>query len=695
MGALDSERLNPSFNVRELTYLLDGGKQNTELRENIMLSLQRDPVFDISDYHDLDLQTIREKTMQKVRRMAFYLSQEPVPVSHVRMQLLSLLDPGAWTRVGVHYGLFFNTVRGQATPEQFGYWVAKGAIALNGVTGCFAMTELGHGSNVAGLETTATYDEASDEFIIHTPTLTATKWWIGGAAQTANHAVVFAQLIVKGKKFGVKSFVVQLRDKDFRLLPGVVIGDIGAKMGRHGTDNGWIQFTYLRIPRSHMLMKHTKVHRDGTVIEPPLQQLAYGALINGRVSMVVDSGNVSKKALTVALRYAAVRRQFGGSENEPETKLLDYIIHQHRLIPLVAQTFAMHFTGVEVNSIYEDLMTEMECLRPGDANAKAVLENLRDVHGTSAGLKAFCTWMCLKIIDECRQSLGGHGYSAYTGLSSLYSDFAVQCTWCDIIYITLVIIDFKNREGDNTILTLQAGRYLIGCYRDSKKGIKQPKGVSYLNNLAGSLNKISNAKASEEIASLESLGEAFDFVVANVVKNAGEHFESLKAKGLSDEQAYEECSSSRLLAAKLHSYGYLFHRFKDAVKKTIQPDLKSILEKLCLLYGLHTIQENSGSFLEYKYFNSTQIDWVRERVTFYCKLLRKDCIILTDSWNLSDHIINSPLGRFDGNVYEHYFNLVKKHHQPGAIPSYFNKEILPMLNRSLVQEDPLEIDDEE
>ena len=99
-------------------------------------------------------------------------------------------------------GLFLSTIRGQATPQQLSHWIQKGALALNGLVGCFAMTELGHvstlelfhcvlifkGSNVAGLETTATFDEASDEFIIHTPTLTATKWWIGGAAQTATHS---------------------------------------------------------------------------------------------------------------------------------------------------------------------------------------------------------------------------------------------------------------------------------------------------------------------------------------------------------------------------------------------------------------------------------------------------------------------------------------------------------------------------
>jgi acyl-CoA oxidase len=395
-----------------------------------MLEFERDPIMKTSDHHDQTLEVTRVRTMEKISRMAGYLASESVSDFQERMNILTLFDPAAWTRIGVHLGLFFGALSGQATPEQLLYWVQKGAVTLNGVIGCFAMTEIGHGSNVQGVETTATFDEASDEFIIHTPTLTATKWWIGGAAQTCTHSAVYAQLIVKGKRHGVKTFIVQLRDtKTFELKKGVVIGDCGAKMGRHGIDNGWIQFTQVRVPRSHMLMKHSKVLRDGTVIEPPLAQLAFGALIKGRVTMISDSSSISKKALTIAIRYAAVRRQFGGQPGRQETKLLDYVIHQHRLMPLLAQSFAMHFTGIEVNSMYNELMNRLDSLSKGDKDANKVLESLKELHGTSAGLKAFCTWNALNTIDQCRQALGGHGYSAYAGLASLYNDFAVQCTW--------------------------------------------------------------------------------------------------------------------------------------------------------------------------------------------------------------------------------------------------------------------------
>lgn len=84
--------------------------------------------------------------------MAHYLAAESPAVFARRMSVLTLFDAAAWTRFGVHIGLFFGTLQGQATPQQFAYWVAKGALTMHGMAGCFAMTEMGHGSNVAALE---------------------------------------------------------------------------------------------------------------------------------------------------------------------------------------------------------------------------------------------------------------------------------------------------------------------------------------------------------------------------------------------------------------------------------------------------------------------------------------------------------------------------------------------------------------
>lgn len=310
-----------------------------------------------------------------------------------RLNILVIIDPGFLTRIGVHYGLFLNTVMNQGTSEQVSYWVSRGAVNLNGVIGCFGMTELGHGSNVAGVETLAEYDSSTDEFVINTPTLTATKWWIGGAAETASHAIVFARMIVAGRDYGPQPFVCPLRDYgDYSTLPGITIGDCGAKMGRNGIDNGWIQFTHFRIPRTNLLMRYTKVFRDGSVIQSPLAQLSFGALVYARTMMIKENTDFAKKALIIAIRYCCIRRQFGNSEaannDGLETKLMDYKTHQFRLIPLLATTFAMHFTAMESFRVYDNLMLILKEAKPGDPKMQEAVDALKECHGTSAGVKA-------------------------------------------------------------------------------------------------------------------------------------------------------------------------------------------------------------------------------------------------------------------------------------------------------------------
>ncbi|KAL9547182.1 hypothetical protein MBANPS3_006299 [Mucor bainieri] len=675
VASMNEERAKAAFSIRELTYLLDGGEKSTLLKERFMQDFERDPLFKMDDIHDISKEQLRERTMEKFRSLVHHLSNESIDVFKKRMEIVSLIDPGFWTRFGVHYGLFVGALQSNATSGQLGYWFQKGALSLSGMVGCFAMTELGHGSNVPGLETTATFDEAADQFIIHTPTVTATKWWIGGAAHSATHSAVFAQLIVKGKNYGTKCFIVPLRDpKTYNTLPGINIGDLGKKMGRDGIDNGYIQFTNVRIPRGYMLMKHAQVSRSGHVKEPKLQQLTYGALLQGRVAMVVDSGNVSKKALTIAIRYAAVRRQFSNSKSDIETKLIDYPIHQRRLMPLMAQTFAMLFTGNEMTAMYNKMMGRLENAKAGDSDLAEVLEMLKETHSTSAGLKAFCTWNCLSTIEACRQACGGHGYSAYTGLAGMYQDFAVQCTW----------------EGDNTILTLQLGRYLISSYREALSGKKLSPGVGYLNNLDKLIGKRCGASDNASLVDPAVIIEGWQVVCAHVVRNAALEFQACIDRGLDTDDAYEQCSQSRLYAAKLHSYGYLFNRFVDGVSK-VEGSLKSVLMDVCLLYGFYTVEENAGAFLQYEYFSPKQMEYIRLKTNELCAAVRDQAIPLVDSFNLSDYMVNSPLGRADGNVYVHYFDQVKRSNPQGPHP-YFDRLIKPLIERSLENDD---MEDEE
>lgn len=76
--------------------------------------------------------------------------------------------------------MFIPALMSQGSPEQQAKWLPM-AQKLE-IIGTYAQTELGHGTFVRGLETTATYDPETEHFIIHSPTLTSTKWWPGGTA---------------------------------------------------------------------------------------------------------------------------------------------------------------------------------------------------------------------------------------------------------------------------------------------------------------------------------------------------------------------------------------------------------------------------------------------------------------------------------------------------------------------------------
>lgn len=671
---LAKERANASFNPREMTYYLDGGKKKTEESEKIMASIERDPLFDNEKYYDLTKDELRELTVQRVASLSSHINS--VGALHKRFALTGLADPGTGTRTGVHFGLFLSSVRGSGTPEQFTYWVNHGAITLKRFFGCFAMTELGHGSNVAGLETTATFDSDSDEFIINTPHLGATKWWIGGAAHTATHTVCFARLIVKGKDYGVKSFVVPLRNTDnWSLKPGVAIGDIGKKMGRDGIDNGWIQFTDVRIPRQFMLMRYSKIDRDGVVTEPPLAQLAYGALIGGRVSMAADSFYASARFLTIAIRYAAIRRQFSSTPGEKETVILDYPLHQRRLLPRLAYTYAIHAAAADLYALHDSASSQLEVVDHSDKAAlKTAVNDIKELFSISAGVKAFSTWAASDIIDECRQACGGHGYSGYNGFGQGYNDWVVNCTW----------------EGDNNILTLSAGRALIQSAIAARKGKSVGAASQYLTRAKELSNSHLNGRSLEDPAVLI---EAWEAASARLLMSAGDIYEKeLKKANGNVAVAMEKVSQQRFETARVHTRLYMvkafFGRISKAKENNVSSNVLETLTNLAILFSLYSIEQDSGLFLKSKFLTSEDTDTVTTLVDEYNYKVRQQAIPLVDSFNLSDYFINSPIGNYNGDVYKNYFQkVIRRNPNHTAKAPYFDKVAAPFFFRK--DEEPI------
>ena len=343
-------------------------------------------------------------------------------------ETLAFGDLSLMVKAGVQFGLFAGAILHLGTERHHDAYL-PGAMSVD-VPGAFAMTETGHGSNVQALGTTATYDAETGEFVVHTPTAAARKDYIGNAARHGRMAAVFAQLVVGGETHGVHCLLVPIRDEAGTALPGVTLSDCGPKLGLNGVDNGRIVFDNVRVPREALLDRYAQVDADGNYhseIENPDRRFftMLGTLVQGRVSVGGAAITASKVALEIAIRYAAQRRQFGAPGSNEETLLLDYRMHQRRLLPLLARTYALHFAQAELVDEFVRVF--------GDGSSE---HDRRALEAQAAGTKALGTWHATETIQMCREACGGAGYLAENRLATLKADTDVFTTF----------------EGDNTVL---------------------------------------------------------------------------------------------------------------------------------------------------------------------------------------------------------------------------------------------------
>jgi acyl-CoA oxidase len=203
--------------------------------------------------------------------------------------------------------MFISAIERLGSDEQGEKWI-KNARHLK-MIGCYAQTELGHGSNVAGLETTATLDKETDEWVIHSPTVTSTKFWPGGLGLWSNYAVVFAQCIVDENNYGVMGFVVPIRNLETHMpLKGIQLGDMGTKLGYNSVDNGWLIFNKVRIPRTNMLSRFVFIDQDGSMEIRGNLKAIYSTMVNIRSQLIFNCGYVINRAMIIGVRYSVCRR---------------------------------------------------------------------------------------------------------------------------------------------------------------------------------------------------------------------------------------------------------------------------------------------------------------------------------------------------------------------------------------------------
>ncbi|MBC3194759.1 acyl-CoA dehydrogenase family protein [Pseudonocardia sp. C8] len=545
--------------------------------------------------------------------------------------MLAYGDLSLLVKAGVQWGLFGGAVQVLGTERHHEEYLRR--IIDGELLGCFAMTEAGHGSDVQHLHTTATYDPAACEFVVHTPYPQARKEYIGNAARDGRMAVVFAQLVTGDERRGVHAFLVPVRDAAGHPMPGVTIGDDGRKAGLNGVDNGSLSFDHVRIPRQNLLNRFADVAEDGTYSSPIENETArfftmLGTLVRGRISVAGGAGGAAQKALALAIRFGERRRQFADPSTGEEIAVLDYLAHQRKLLPALATTFALHFTQ-------DDLVARMHAIQaPGAAPAGA--REQRILEQSAAGIKAIATWHATHTIQTCREACGGAGYLEENLLPGLKADTDVFTTF----------------EGDNTVLLQLLAKELLADYgRTIRKG--NPLEIAPLagRQLAGVLAERTGAASLARrlpFRGLDLTDRARRRTLLQVRRDdtlaaAVRALAPALRKGTDEFTVFNAAQDLLLTAARAHVDTLVERSFADALDRVEDAGVRALLERVYDLHVLSVIDRERAWYLETGRLTAAESRSLRPLVDVLCAELRPYARTLVDAFRIPENRLACPM----------------------------------------------------
>ena len=628
--SLQEERSNISFNLNELGAFYYGSVEERDYIVKKLNILSEDPILrnDPSE-NDLDRSQLFKLYMQKTRRFheLFNFTQPSGQyLSHFGHQLVATL----------HTYMFIPTIKNLGTEKQVQKWLDP-CLKME-IFGCYAQTEMGHGSDVQSLETTATFDKNTDEFILHSPTVTSTKWWPGELGKMANHCVTHAQLYIDGKHYGLHTFFVQIRDMEtHQSLPGIEVGDVGRKFGYDTKDNGFLRFTNYRIPRENMLMKYSKVNKNGEFTKQGNDKIGYATMMSVRRAISNSCSEYLSLAVTISTRYSIVRNQFKDDDGK-ELRVFDYQTQMDKILPLIAMTYAMKCGAQKLGLMDSENIKKI--------NEKQDFSMMNDLHGSLSGTKAFWTWDCLQGIEISKLACGGFGFLKNAGFAQLYTEWSPNCT----------------HEGENTVMALQCARYLIKCLSLLKKGKPLAENVNYLTFLNEILSVQQCPAKSIEDFDLKILYKCVKANACYLIYSAAQKISTSIKEGLSLKETWNTRAGLELVeAARAHITCFTFRSFMERIElyNISCPKTKDLLTKLCQLYALHKLLQFPLGLIESNYISPNQIKLMRLRKEALLSELRPSAVGLVDALQLPDNTLKSALGRYDGNVYDTLLDLAR------------------------------------
>ncbi|CAH2102903.1 unnamed protein product [Euphydryas editha] len=660
---LANERRKCNFNIEEVTYILDGGKEKT---------LQRKKIEDVALNGGASVDDIPEEYLSARERYENAIRKSCIYTNIVKNEVLEITGIENYgspvlRRTGdaffkdispfmLHLGMFVPSIIGQCTAEQQATWLPR-ALDMK-IIGAYAQTELGHGTFIRGLETTATYDPETEEFVLHSPTITSYKWWAGGLGRTANHCTVVAQLYTQGKCHGTHLFIVQIRDLETHMpLPGVKVGEIGPRMGFNTADNGFLGFNNYRIPRMNMMMKNAQVLKDGTYVKAARHgKLTYGTMVFVRVTLVGEASFNLAKAVTIAVRYSAVRRQSELRPGSIEPQILDYPTQQHKLFICIATAHAFQLTASWLWNTFTAVQAEMK---------KGNVDTLPELHALSSCLKALSTSDATAYIEQCRFACGGHGYMLSSNLPFLYA----------------FVVATRTYEGDYTVLLLQTARFLVKAWEQAESGKVVTPTVAYLNR-----HFTTNGKMIWD-NSPEGIIRVFQSVAAGKISLCVRSIRNRITSGMDHEDAWLMTTVQLVNAAEAHCRSVILHTYWNEIvrlTKHSSDNVKTVLNQLVMLYLTYWALERTGDLLRYSTISENDIDLLQRQYEELLVKIRPNAVGLVDAFDIRDEILQSTLGSYDGRVYERLMEEVQKNplNKEPVDPS-FHKYLKPLMKSKI------------
>ena len=622
-----SRLVPPGFDVEAVQALLDGPHKETKDRVRRLLS---DPAFAYpepgisnDEYRALVLEWTRLLANQGVGALAFpeYAGGEADVARFIAaFETIATHDLSLVVKFGVQFGLWGGSVNALGSDDQKRALLPEiGTLAL---PGAFAMTERGHGSNVRDLNTTATFDRDTDEWVLQTPTDHDHKEWIGNAATHGQMATVFAQLQIDGEGYGVHAFVVPIRTASGEDAPGVRIADSGHKMGLNGVDNGRLWFDGARVPRTALLSRYAEVSRDGAYTSPIPSAgkrffVMLGTLVGGRIAVGSAANSAAKAGLTVAVRYGSRRRQFGPAGGA-EVVILDYLSHQRRLLPLVATSYGLSFA---LSRLAEDF------------GAMPAGADTREVEGRAAALKSMASWHGTRALQEAREACGGEGFRWSARIAHRKADSDIFTTF----------------EGDNTVLQLQVAKNLLAGYRQEFSDLNVWGLLRVIRDQAdvrlGELNPLARRNTGRDhLMDPAWHRDLFERRERTLLVQAASRLKGRIDAGQDSFDAFVEVQDHLLTLATANAERLVLESFQETVERMAEGRERNVLALVCALYALERLESDRGWFLEQNLIDAPVAKAVRAQVNRVLHRLRPVAVELVDAFGIPDELLGSEIG---------------------------------------------------